>query len=104
MSEVVMGPMVSEREIARAVRRAEQAKSLDLAETTALLAARGDMLERLTVVAARVRDALARTAVTQGAEVREGVPVGALAAIGDRVRGVQRAEGQIEARAAIRAA
>ncbi|GAB7004740.1 bifunctional FO biosynthesis protein CofGH [Nocardioides sp. AN3] len=48
---------IGEREIARAVRRAEEAKSLDLGEATALLAARGELLDRLTAVAARVRDA-----------------------------------------------
>jgi FO synthase len=51
------GPMVSEREVARAVQRAEQAKSVDLSEASALLAARGDLLGRLAAVAARVRDA-----------------------------------------------
>lgn len=50
-------PLVSDREIARAVRRAEQGKSLDLREASALLGARGDLLDRLTAVAARVRDA-----------------------------------------------
>ena len=50
-------PVVTERQIARAVARAEQARSLDLDEATALLAARGDLLDRLTTVAARVRDA-----------------------------------------------
>ena len=55
------------------------------------------LLEEAQVTPARFVDALARTAVAQGAEVREGVPVGALAAIGDRVRGVQTAEGQLEA-------
>jgi len=47
----------TEREIARAVRRAESAKSLDLAETQALLRARGELLDRLMAVARRVRDA-----------------------------------------------
>lgn len=54
------------------------------------------VLEEAQVTPARFVDALARTAVAQGAEVREGVPVGSLAAIGDRVRGVQTAEGQVE--------
>jgi FO synthase len=47
----------TEREVARAVARAESAKSLDVAEATALLAARGDHLARLMAVAVRVRDA-----------------------------------------------
>ncbi|WP_156464862.1 bifunctional FO biosynthesis protein CofGH [Aeromicrobium sp. Root495] len=46
-----------DREVARAVTRAEAGKTLDLAEVTALLAARGDELARLQVVASRVRDA-----------------------------------------------
>ncbi len=50
-------PAPTEREVRRAVLRAEAGKSLDVAEATSLLAARGDHLERLMAVAARVRDA-----------------------------------------------
>lgn len=49
--------VIHERQISRAVARAEAAKSLDAAETRALLCARGDHLERLMAVAARIRDA-----------------------------------------------
>ncbi len=49
--------MTSTRETARAVGRAESGKSIDVAEATALLAARGDELDRLMAVARRVRDA-----------------------------------------------
>ena len=48
---------MNEREIGRAVTRAEGAKSIDVAEATALLAARGEELDRLMAVARRVRDA-----------------------------------------------
>jgi FO synthase len=41
----------------RAIARAERGAALDVAEATVLLAARGEDLERLTAVAARVRDA-----------------------------------------------
>ncbi|MGN6162826.1 MAG: bifunctional FO biosynthesis protein CofGH [Marmoricola sp.] len=44
-------------EVRRAVVRAERGASLDAAEAEALLCARGEELERLLVVAARVRDA-----------------------------------------------
>lgn len=47
----------TEREIARAVTRVEAAKPVDLAETQALLAASGELLDRLMAVARRVRDA-----------------------------------------------
>ncbi len=47
----------TEREVARAVVRAEAGKAVDPREATALLAARGEHLERLMAVAARVRDA-----------------------------------------------
>lgn len=47
----------TERETARAARRAEDGKSLDATEVAALLASRGDLLDRLTAVARRVRDA-----------------------------------------------
>ena len=46
-----------DRQISRALARAERGATLDLAETTALLAARGEELTRLCAVAARVRDA-----------------------------------------------
>lgn len=46
-----------ERQVARAVTRVEAGKSVDAAETVALLAATGDLLDRLMVVAARTRDA-----------------------------------------------
>ncbi|MCW2820245.1 MAG: synthase subunit 2 / synthase subunit 1, partial [Marmoricola sp.] len=41
----------------RAIARAERGAALDVAEATVLLAARGENLERVTAVAARVRDA-----------------------------------------------
>ena len=44
-------------QIRRALARAERGAVLDVAEATALLAARDDSLERLCAVAARVRDA-----------------------------------------------
>lgn len=47
----------TDREVARAVTRAEAGKAIDAREATALLAARGEHLERLMAVAARVRDA-----------------------------------------------
>lgn len=47
----------TDREVARAVTRAEAGKAIDAREATALLAARGQHLERLMAVAARVRDA-----------------------------------------------
>ncbi|TCI97838.1 bifunctional FO biosynthesis protein CofGH [Aeromicrobium sp. IC_218] len=47
----------TDREVARAVTRAEAGKAIDMREATALLAARGEHLERLMAVAARVRDA-----------------------------------------------
>ncbi|MCW2801364.1 MAG: Radical domain protein [Aeromicrobium sp.] len=49
--------MTTDREIARAIARVESAKNIDLAEATALLAARGDELDRLMTAARRVRDA-----------------------------------------------
>ncbi|MFC6287715.1 bifunctional FO biosynthesis protein CofGH [Nocardioides sp. GCM10027113] len=48
---------VTPAEVRRAVVRAERGASLDLAEATALLAARGELLDRLCAAAARVRDA-----------------------------------------------
>jgi FO synthase len=44
-------------QVRRAVVRAERGTALDVAEATALLAARGELLDRLCVAAARVRDA-----------------------------------------------
>ena len=44
-------------QVRRALARAERGAALDLAEATALLAARGDELDRLCAAAARVRDA-----------------------------------------------
>jgi FO synthase len=44
------------QQVRRALARAERGAALDVAEATVLLAARGDDLERLTTVAARVRD------------------------------------------------
>lgn len=49
--------MVTTREVERAVKRAEAARTLDAAEVEALLAARGEQLRRLSAVARRVRDA-----------------------------------------------
>ena len=46
-----------ERETGRAVARVEAGKAVDLAETAALLAATGPLLDRLMAVARRVRDA-----------------------------------------------
>ncbi len=48
---------VTPQQVRRALVRAERGAALDLDEATALLAARGDDLDRLTAVAARVRDA-----------------------------------------------
>ena len=47
----------TERQVARAVTRAESGKTLDASEVESLLAARDGLLERLMVVARRVRDA-----------------------------------------------
>ncbi|WP_432477963.1 bifunctional FO biosynthesis protein CofGH [Nocardioides sp. GXQ0305] len=47
----------TQRQVRRAVVRAERGAALDLAEATALLAARGKELDRLCVAAGRVRDA-----------------------------------------------
>ncbi len=47
----------NERQIARAVTRVEAGKSVDAGEVEALLAARGDLLDRLMAVARRTRDA-----------------------------------------------
>ena len=45
------------QQIRRALARAERGAALDVGEATVLLAARGEDLERLATVAARVRDA-----------------------------------------------
>lgn len=45
------------QQIRRALARAELGAALDVAEAAALLAARGEHLDRLCAVAARVRDA-----------------------------------------------
>lgn len=45
------------QQVRRALARAERGAALDVAEATALLAATGDDLDRLTAVAAKVRDA-----------------------------------------------
>jgi FO synthase len=47
---------VTPQQVRRALARAERGAALDVSEATALLAARGEDLERLTTVAARVRD------------------------------------------------
>ena len=49
-------PETSVRQIRRALVRAERGAALDVEETTALLAARDESLDRLCAVAARVRD------------------------------------------------
>lgn len=55
--EESMVDQTTSRQLRRALARVERGVSLDLAEATALLAARGEELERLCVAAARVRDA-----------------------------------------------
>ncbi|ABL80339.1 MULTISPECIES: bifunctional FO biosynthesis protein CofGH [unclassified Nocardioides] len=52
-----MTSSVTPHQIRRALTRAERGASLDMDEATALLAASGDDLDRLTAAAARVRDA-----------------------------------------------
>jgi FO synthase len=47
----------TDREVSRAVTRVEAGKSVDAGEVEALLSARGELLDRLMVVARRVRDA-----------------------------------------------
>lgn len=49
--------MTTPQQVRRALARAERGAALDVAEATALLSARDEDLERLTAVAARVRDA-----------------------------------------------
>src|ERR1700712_1521945 len=50
-------PRPAPQQVRRALARAERGAALDVAEATVLLAARGADLERLSAVAARVRDA-----------------------------------------------
>jgi len=50
-------PSIRAQQIRRALARAERGAALDPAEATALLAARGESLDRLCAAAARVRDA-----------------------------------------------
>lgn len=52
-----MSEVPTPQQIRRALARAERGAALDLAETTALLAATGEELDRLTAAAAKVRDA-----------------------------------------------
>ncbi|MFD4326625.1 bifunctional FO biosynthesis protein CofGH [Nocardioides sp. NPDC058538] len=52
-----MSEQPTPQQIRRALARAERGAALDVAEASALLAARGDDLERLTTAAAKVRDA-----------------------------------------------
>jgi len=52
-----MSVVPNDRQVARAVARVEAGKTVDAAEAQALLAARGEHLDRLMVVARRVRDA-----------------------------------------------
>ena len=47
---------ITPQQVRRALARAERGAALDQDEATALLAARGEDLDRLTAVAARVRD------------------------------------------------
>ncbi|MCL3819861.1 bifunctional FO biosynthesis protein CofGH [Aeromicrobium wangtongii] len=58
MTQAIPSPeRPNDRQVARAVTRAEAGKSLDATETQALLCARGEHLDRLMAVARRVRDA-----------------------------------------------
>ncbi len=57
MSADATDPGPTPQQVRRALARAERGAALDVAEATALLAARGEELDRLSVVAARVRDA-----------------------------------------------
>jgi FO synthase len=50
-------PTPTPQQVRRALARAERGAALDVAEATALLAATGDELDRLTAAAAKVRDA-----------------------------------------------
>src|SRR5437867_3654305 len=53
----ISNPPPSEHAIRRALRRAEDGKTISLEEAEALLAARGEYLERLTRAARAIRDA-----------------------------------------------
>ena len=55
--EETMVDQTMSRQLRRALARVERGVRVDLAEAAALLAARGEELERLCVAAARVRDA-----------------------------------------------
>ena len=57
MSDRAAGPAPSDSALRRALRRARDGVSLDTGEAAVLLAARGDVLDELLVIAARVRDA-----------------------------------------------
>ena len=61
--------MVAEHALRRALARADAGKTLDAGEATALLAARGEELSRLTGIAARVRDRLFGERVTYSRKV-----------------------------------
>src|SRR3954454_19810358 len=52
-----MNPQPTAQQVRRALARAERGAALDVAEATVLLAAAGEDLDRLTAVAAKVRDA-----------------------------------------------
>lgn len=66
---------------------------------------RGALLVRAAqVTPIRLVRALARTAAAQGADIREGAPVGGLAVRSGRVHGVQTADGQLEADVVVLAA
>ena len=52
-----MSEQPTPQQIRRALARAERGAALDVAEASALLAARGEDLELLTTAAAKVRDA-----------------------------------------------
>ena len=58
--------MTSDREIRRALARAEAGKTLDHDEAVALASARGDDLVRLSAIATRVRDAAMESAGRPG--------------------------------------
>jgi FO synthase len=57
MVEVTREPAPSEAALRRALRRARDGVTIDVAEASVLLAARGDALDELLAVASRVRDA-----------------------------------------------
>lgn len=62
------------------------------------------VLPEAQVTPPRLVEALARTAAAQGADIREGAPVGDLATLGGRLRGVRTADGVLEADAVVLAA